>query len=114
LDCGIIDGIALEVSAQTGSDGTIIIKSIAFVADILIAGVFVVFGILGGKRYKWSFVAGVTLYALDGLIFFLVRDSLSIGFYLFALFGLYGGLQAYKKLSEIETAKMTNTAYPKV
>jgi hypothetical protein len=110
----VIDGIALGIVDQGGSEGAIIIKSIAFVADILIAGIFVAFGVLARKKYKWSFIAGMTLYALDGLIFLMVQDFLSIGFHLFALFGLYGGFQAHKKLSEMETAKSAVTEYPEI
>jgi hypothetical protein len=94
----VIDGIASEVAIETGS----IVKLIAFIADLLIAGVFVAFGVLARKGYRWSFVVGMIVYALDGAIFLLVPDFLSIGFHLFALFCLYGGLQAHIKLSEIE------------
>ena len=98
----VIDGIASEIAAGAGSDGEIVIKLIAFAADLLIAGIFVTFGVLARKGYKWSFVVGMILYTLDGAIFLLVPDFLSIGFHLFALFGLYGGLQAYNKLMEMD------------
>jgi hypothetical protein len=98
----VIDGIASEVAMNATSGVGIIIKLIAFAADLLIAGIFVAFGVLARKGYKWSFIVGMILYALDGAIFLLVPDFFSIGFHLFALFGLYGGLQAYNKLMEME------------
>jgi hypothetical protein len=98
----VIDGIASGVAAEAGADAASIIKLLAFAADIVVAGVFVVFGVLAMRRYKFSFIIGMILYALDGLIFLVVMDFLSIGFHLFALFGLYSGLQAYNKLMEME------------
>ena len=110
----VIDGIALGIVDQAASEGAIIVKSIAFATDTVIAGIFVTFGVLARKKYKWSFIAGMTLYALDGLIFLMVKDFLSIGFHLFALFGLYNGLQAYKKLNEMEVATTTITEPPEI
>ena len=102
----VIDGIASGIAMEAGVEAATIIKALAFVADLLVAGLFVIFGILAMKRYKLSFIIGMILYALDGLIFLMVPDLLSIGFHLFALFGLYGGLQAHMKLSEIEKSKI--------
>jgi hypothetical protein len=99
----LIAGIASEVAKKaTYADSGAIIKFIAFAIDLLIAGVFVAFGVLARKGYRWSFLVGMILYTLDGAIFLLVPDFLSIGFHLFALFGIYGGLQAHIKLSEIK------------
>jgi hypothetical protein len=103
----VIDGIASGVAAEAGVEAATIIKILAFTADIVIAGVFVVFGILAMKRYKISFIIGMILYALDGLIFLMVPDLLSLGFHLFALFGLYTGLQAYNKLKEMEHSEIS-------
>ncbi len=101
----VIDGIVSGVAAEADASAATIIKILAFVADILVAGLFVTFGVLAMKRYKISFIIGMVLYALDGLIFLIVPDFLSIGFHLFALFGLYGGLQAHMKFTEIEKSK---------
>ena len=105
----VIDGIASAVAAEAGVDATTIIKILAFAADIVVAGVFVVFGVLALKRYKFSFIIGMILYALDGLVFLMVPDLLSIGFHLFALFGLYSGLQAHMKLSDLERSKILSS-----
>jgi len=105
----VIDGIASGIAAEAGASAATIIKILAFVADILVAGLFVTFGVLAMKRYKISFIIGMVLYALDGLIFLIVPDFLSIGFHLFALFGLYGGLQAHMKLTEIEKSKILSS-----
>jgi hypothetical protein len=101
----VIDGIATGIASEAGAEAATIIKILAFIADIVVAGVFVIFGVLAMKRYKLSFIIGMILYALDGLIFLMVPDFLSIGFHLFALFGLYSGLQAHNKLYEMEQSK---------
>ena len=99
-----VDGISMALVADMGSNAKIIVQIIAFAIDIGIAGIFVVFGIFACKRYKWVFILGMILYALDGLIFLIVPDFLSIGFHLFILLGIYGGLKAIGKLQKIERA----------
>jgi hypothetical protein len=43
------------------------------------------------------------LYALDGLLFFIVKDYLSIGFHAFVLFFIFGGLKAGNQLNQIQS-----------
>ncbi len=96
----VIDAVAKTTKAQTGSDLTVI----AFVLDVIAAGVFFLFGVFARRKLPWVFVLGMVLYALDGLIFLLVRDWLSIGFHVFALYGIYQGLKACKLLLKLEQA----------
>jgi len=44
------------------------------------------------------------LYALDGLLFLLAKDVLSIGFHLFALYMIYKGLKAAEALRKLSPA----------
>jgi hypothetical protein len=74
---------------------------IAFVLDVLIAGVFVLFGFFSGKGSKWAFVVGMVVYALDGLVFLIVDDLLSMGFHLLALYFIFGGLKAALDLGKL-------------
>lgn len=97
----IIDTIGLGIAKEAGIIGNII----AFVFDALAAGIFIIFGIFSKKRYSWAFIVGMILYALDGLLFLLVRDFLSIGFHIFALYCIYGGFKANKLLKSIEDNK---------
>lgn len=89
----IIDVIGYYI----GSIGQII----AFIVDIFIAGVFVLFGLLSRKGYMWAFIIGMFLYASDGLLFLLVQDWLSIGFHVFALYYIYGGLKASRRIATL-------------
>jgi hypothetical protein len=101
-----VDGISMAIAADMESNVETIVRIVAFAVDIGIAGIFVVFGILARKRYKWVFIVGMILYALDGLIFLIVPDFLSIGFHIFILFGIYGGLKAIGTLQKIERASV--------
>ncbi|MFB0535686.1 MAG: hypothetical protein ACETWR_11980 [Anaerolineae bacterium] len=98
----VVDGIAMTVANEIGPQAGMIIKMIAFVTDICLAGVFVIFGVLARKGHKWGFIVGMILYTLDGLIFAIVGDLPSLGFHVLALIGLITGLIALSKLSEME------------
>ncbi|OGF58649.1 MAG: hypothetical protein A2Y62_03830 [Candidatus Fischerbacteria bacterium RBG_13_37_8] len=88
----IIDSVALHLGEA------FFYKLIAFVFDLIAAGIFIVFGVFARKGHRWSFIIGMILYALDGLLFILVADYLSIGFHALVLFFLYSGLSALKKI----------------
>lgn len=74
-------------------------KLVVFVLDLLTAAVFVLFGVFANRRKTWSFVLGMTLYALDGLMFLFVGDWLSLGFHGFVLWCLFRGFQACRALN---------------
>ena len=98
----IVDGVAEGIGRSIAPDISGIVKAIGLLIDVGIAGLFVLFGFLAKKGYRWSFVVGMIIYALDGLIFVAVRSWLSVGFHLFALAGLYGGYKALAKLKQAE------------
>jgi len=85
--------IAEEVGAGIG------LRAVVFVFDAFVAGLFVLFGALARKRHAGAFVTGMALYTLDGLLFVLVGDWLSVAFHAFVLFCLFGGLAASRKLA---------------
>ncbi|MDP4145261.1 MAG: hypothetical protein Q8936_12395 [Bacillota bacterium] len=89
----IIDGIADGFSA---SFGTIAIVG-GIIINLFIAGVFILFGVNANKAKKWSFVIGMVLYGIDGLIFVFIRDYFSIGFHLLALYSMFMGYKAIGK-----------------
>jgi hypothetical protein len=100
----LVDGIAMGVAQQASAQSGLLLKVMGFIFDLLIAGLFVFFGAFAAKRHTWAYVVGMVLYAFDGLIFLIVKDFLSIGFHIFALVCIYGGLQAAIKLKALETA----------
>lgn len=79
-----------------------------FALDVLIALIFVYLGHCAGKSKKWAFILGIIVYTLDALIFLFVKDFLSVGFHVMALFGIYSGLKASKNINK---EKSTNITY---
>ena len=96
----LVDAIAWEFRNSGGLN----LDFIFFTASLLISGIFVLFGYLSRKKIMGIYIAGMILYVLDGLIFFLVSDWLSMGFHLFVLFSLFGGLKALRIIREQEKA----------
>lgn len=93
----IFDGLAIGI-AEAAPETAVVAKGIAFGADLLAAGIFVVFGVLARKQQHWAFVTGMVIYAVDGLIFLAFGDFLGLGFHAFALWCLWRGLVASRRL----------------
>jgi hypothetical protein len=92
----VVDAIAKEAG------GGMAIKGIAVVIDLIIAGMFVGFGVMASKRQNWAFITGMIIYALDALIFIMAKDFLGIAFHGLALWFIFGGMKAGRKLAELE------------
>ena len=75
--------------------------AVAVVLDLLAAAVFVFFGVFANKRHTWSFIVGMALYALDGLIYLIAQDWLGVGFHAFVLFCLFRGFKACRALNAV-------------
>jgi len=73
--------------------------AVAVVLDLLASAVFVFFGVFANKRHTWSFIVGMALYALDGLIYLIGQEWLGVGFHAFALFCLFRGFKACRALN---------------
>lgn len=74
---------------------------LAWLFGAVVLGMFVFFGVFARKGRMWAFVTGMVLYALDAVLYAVVPDTpgwLPIGFHAFALFSMWGGLQAAQKL----------------
>jgi len=87
-----------QIIDAVGKEFGEIAKMLGLIVNLGIAGVFVLFGILARRRQVWSFIAGMGLYGLDGLLFLPGLDLLSLGFHAFALFMIWSGLSALLKL----------------
>jgi hypothetical protein len=98
----LIDGVVLGMLEETNMPEWI--KYVALVMDVLVATIYVMFGYLANKGYKAGFIAGMILYALDGLIFLLVMDVMSMAFHGFAMFCIFGGLKALGQLRQLPPA----------
>jgi hypothetical protein len=97
----LADGLADHLAQQHPAQG-VIFRAIAIGFTVLASGMVVLFGWLANKRYLSLFALGMVLYLLDGLIFLLFQDWLSIAFHGYALFCMWGGFMAYRQLNQIE------------
>jgi hypothetical protein len=93
-----MSALARNINSGTGT----VIRVIGFGLDFLFAGIFVVSGVLGQKRFRWAIITGMVLYALDGLISLAFRDWKGAIFHAIALIGLWSGLRAINSLALLE------------
>ncbi len=104
----VIDEIGLALADGAGNPGAIMAG--AFVMDLLAASVFVLFGVFARQRKSWAFITGMALYAIDGLIFLVAGDVLSVGFHVFGLWGIFGGLRACRAINAAEKRPVAPSA----
>ena len=93
----LVDGIVFEASSTA--------KLFALFINILISGTFVIFGYFAMKQQKWAFLTGMVLYFMDGMLFLLVQNWLSVGFHVFVLFSLYAGIKSLGKIEKLQYEK---------
>ncbi len=87
-----IDGFMQALSGQQG--GFSAFSVMALMLDVLVAGIFALFGYFAGRGSVAMFIIGMVLYVFDALIYLLVGDWLAMGFHAFALFFMGKGLMA--------------------
>lgn len=95
-----VDAIGAAIVQEQG-DGTGVIRIIALGMSVFVAGFFALFGWLANRGLGWAFLLGMVLYGLDGLLFLLVQDWLSLGFHGFALYSMFNGYTALRRLKTI-------------
>lgn len=86
------------IGAQAGGRAS----GVGLGVNIVIAAIFVLFGMKAMKRGKKAFIAGMILYGLDGLLLVVFQDWFSVAFHAYALFALFRGLQALGELDAID------------
>ncbi len=93
----LVDAIARGILAEQ-AEAAGLIRGIALGASVFFAGLFLLFGWLANRRQGWAFLIGMVLYLLDGLLFLLVQDWLSLAFHGFALYRMFQGYAALRKV----------------
>lgn len=88
-----VEGFGIALAEELPGSATLVM-ALTLLAEILVAGIFVVFGILARKGLRWAFIVGMVLYALDGVVWLLFGDYLPAVFHLLGLYGLFTGLRA--------------------
>lgn len=97
----LIDVLALLMIEEIQPDSPFIFQLIIFVVDLAIIGSFAIFGLLARQRQVWAFIVGMVLYALDIFMALVLEMWISVIFHGFALFGLWGGMQATRTLNRL-------------
>ncbi len=105
-----IDGIALALAKGASGDMVIAAKACAFVADLVVSGLFVLFGAFARKGHDWAFMLGMICYGADALLYVLTANWIAIGFHGLALFFIYRGMQAHKQLAALRAAGQGSAA----
>jgi len=73
-------------------------KFVVLLLDLLVAGMFILFGVFANKAHLWAFITGMVLFTLDGVIFLLAQDWLGVGFHAFVLYCFFRGMQACREI----------------
>jgi hypothetical protein len=97
----LVDALASALAMEIPELAAVIIW-VAFAIDLLIAAVFVIFGVYANRGYRLIFIVGMLLYALDALFFLWWGDLLGFAFHMFALFGIYRGFRVLRELERID------------
>lgn len=102
----VIDGFGAYFAAELGSAP----KVIALVLDVIVTGVFVLFGYLANKKYLWAYMLGMVVFLLDGMLFLLFQDLLGIIVHVVVLFFMFRGYQAGRELLSLEKTMAQQSA----
>lgn len=101
---GFIAGLGItQVFDALGASTGGVFKGVAAVLDILVAFGFIGIGALAHRRAA-GFVVGLSLYALDSLIFLLGPEWIGLAFHVFVLFSVFQGYRAFRELRALGPA----------
>ena len=93
-----IDGVALGLATQLGGA----VQVVGLVLDLIVTGVFVLFGYLANKKMLWAYVAGMVVFLFDGLLSLAFADYIGVIAHAVVLFWLFRGFQAGRELVSLE------------
>lgn len=99
-----------EIVDAIGREGGTTGSALGLVVNLFIAGVFYMFWHFARRGEKWAFLAGMALYAVDGMILVPFKEFLSVAFHAYALFRIYGGMQGLPVLEELRRRTMAADA----
>lgn len=83
------------VGNGVGGGGKIVVLAL----NLLVAGMFILFGVFANKRHLWAFITGMVLFTLDGVIFLLAQDWIGVAFHAFVLYCFFRGVKACRELN---------------
>ena len=91
----VIDAVLLQ------GDGSAASRLAGPLITAVVASMFIAFGYFARQGRRAAFIAGITLYVLDSLIFLFAVDVLGIALHAFALYCLVKGLRAKDQLDRL-------------
>lgn len=94
----VIDGMAAGVATELGGA----VQVVGLLLDVIVTGVFVLFGYLANKKMLWAYVAGMVVFLLDGLLSLAFQDVIGVIAHAVVLFWLFRGYQAGRELVSLE------------
>jgi hypothetical protein len=100
----VVDGLAAAIAPSFDETTGNVIRAVAFLIDLALAGLFLGLGVLARRRQRWAIVVGLALYLLDAGILLLFGDWLGLLIHGLGLFGLFSGLRALNELMKLEPA----------
>jgi len=106
----IIDGVAAYFSAQAG--GAAGAKVVGLLLDLIITGIFVLFGWLANQKQIWAYLIGAIVFLMDGLLSLLSGEIISVLAHAFVLFFLIRGFMAGRELLALEKVMAQQAAAP--
>jgi hypothetical protein len=96
----IIDGLAAGVSEGLG--GSSAAKVVALVLDLVITGIFVLFGYLSNQKQIWAYLIGAIVFLMDGLLSLLFGEIINVLAHGFVLYFLIRGFMAGREMLALE------------
>ena len=105
-DISFILGLGVTQMIEGVTDAAIaeglpsLLKGVAIVINLIITGMFALFGYYANKGVAVAFIVGIGLYILDGLLYLAVGSILAAGFHVFALFFIVRGFLASRQVSK--------------
>jgi hypothetical protein len=97
----VVDAVAKAVGEQH-PEMDVVLKAVAIGFTCAVAIVVAGFGWLARRGMLIVFAIGMFLYLLDGLLFLVFQDFMSVAFHGFALYSMWSGLSAFREINAIK------------
>jgi hypothetical protein len=101
----LVDAVCKDVGEQNPDIHTLL-RVFAIGFALAVAVMVTGFGWLARKGILIVYAIGMALYLLDGLLFLVLQDLMSVAFHGFALFWMWSGFSAFREINKI-TAEMS-------
>lgn len=101
-----IDAFAALLAAELG--GAVMV--VALILDLVVTGIFALFGYLAGKKLLWAYIIGMVVFLFDGLLSLVFKDAIGVVAHAVVLFFLFRGFQAGRELVDLEKTMAAEAA----